>query len=261
MRLYWNQTGDCLEIDLDNRELAKYWVDQLSQTGKNSFRLTQSTLPSLSTLQRLTECVASINEILTKFRLPSLTDSNLDWLDQNNLNQLHEKWVKIQHQHKIVELLNKLSNKQAIDKFHTINHLVHEIEQTITITYNNHTGTAWQTPNIFGPAITKFGMWHVELHYQNLGRSNFEKWNNFDKNIQDSDTNNFTHMGGVVNFNLGRSYSSSPPNEYVDYCRQNKIEPYGNVLPIGNFNIDITQLRKIFTRNVGIQNNAISFEI
>ena len=52
-----------------------------------------------------------------------------------------------------------------------------------------------------------------------------------------------------------------PPIEYVEYCKKNKIEPHGNVLPIGNFKIDFFDLTDIFKKNVGIENNKISFEI
>ena len=106
-----------------------------------------------------------------------------------------------------------------------------------------------------------FGVWQVELHYQNLGRSNYEKWQNYDTNIIDTDTNNFTDIGGMVNFNIGHPVVNHPPLNYVEYCQQQNINPYGNKLPIGNFKISITELRHIFYKNVNIENNTITFEV
>jgi hypothetical protein len=101
----------------------------------------------------------------------------------------------------------------------------------------------------------------VELHYQNLGRSTFEKWINYDGNILDTDTNNFTHLGGLVKINLARPFENTAPKEYVEYCTKNSIQPCGNILPIGNFSHPTTELRETFRKNVSIENNRISFEI
>ena len=149
----------------------------------------------------------------------------------------------------------------AIDHFHNVNKLIHKIEKSHIIRYINDQCIAWQTPNIFGPEILKFGVWQVELHYQNLGRSNYEKWQNYDTNIIDTDTNNFTDIGGMVNFNIGHPVVNHPPLNYVEYCQQQNINPYGNKLPIGNFKISITELRHIFYKNVNIENNTITFEV
>jgi hypothetical protein len=261
MRLIWQTTGDTLDINVVDVDVIEYWVAELNKASKNSFGFVQSTLPADDVLVQLADCLASTNQILEKFRIDPLMDANSDWLNQNNLNVLHERWVKLQHQYNIVGFLDKLNDKTVVEKFHNVNHLIHRVERCIKVDYINDTTTAWQVENIFGPEVTKFGQWHVELHYQNLGRSTFDKWNNYDSNLVDSDTNNFTHFGGLVYFNLGRPCVMTPPTEFVDYCRSNNIKPYGNTLPIGNFKVDLTSLRHIFKRNVGIENNRISFEV
>ena len=129
--------------------------------------------------------------------------------------------------------------------------------QSGKVKYVNDQLSVWQIKNIFGPTISKFGVWQVELQYQNLGRSNYEKWKNYDNNVIDIDTNNFTHFGGLVQFNICRPFIQSPPKEYIDYCNEHKITPYGPVMPIGNFNVDITSVRQVFKKNVNIKNNRI----
>jgi len=261
MNLVWEKTGDCLEIDLDNTDVANYWLSELIKTNKNNFSLVKSELPSDDILIELADCLESTNQILQKFKLDLLMDHRLDWLNQTNLNILHERWVKLQQTHKIVEFLNKLNNKESIKKFHNINHFIHTIENANRVEYTNDLTSTWLTKNIFGPNVTKFGSWQIELHYQNLGRSNFNKWINDDSNINDVDTNNFTHFGGLVYFNISKSYTQLPPQEYLQYCNQTGVEPFGSVLPIGNFKLDITSIRRLFKKNVDIENNRISFKI
>lgn len=262
MILVWEKSGDSLEIDVDNHELAEYWVSELTRTNKTTFDFVGSTLPDNSIPLKLADCLDSTNRVLQKFGIDPLMDPNSDWLNQDNLNVLHSRWVKILHKHsKLCEILHKIADKSVEQKFHDVNNLIHQIEFKALVEYTNSKEVTWQTPNIFGSEITKFGQWHVELHYQNLGRSNYEKWYNYDHNVDDSDTNNFTHIGGLVYFNLCRPITLQPPAEYINYCAEHKITPYGNKLPIGNFVEDITTLRHVFKRNVNTENNRISFKI
>ena len=255
MKIVWSQTGDSLDIELVNLDVGDYWIKQLNCDQKNQFFLTDATIQET---QPLVDALTVTNAILKKFKIEPLMDPMVDWLDQNNLNVLHERWVKIQHKHNnIVRIISSLPDN-VIDYFHDVNKLIHKIEKSYTITYTND---QWQTPNIFGPDILKFGIWQIELHYQNLGRFNYEKWRNYDTNITDTDTNNFTDFGGTINFNIGHPVVNYPPVNYVKYCQQQNINPYGNKLPLGNFKISITELRHIFNKNVNIKNNTITFEV
>ena len=256
MNLIWSQTGDSLELDLVNPIVIDHWVEQLNRAQKNQFTCINA---AIIDTQSLSDALIEVNKILEKIRLYPLMDTNSDWLDQNNLNILHKRWVKLQHKYKdIVNLISKFPNN-VIKQFHDVNKLIHKIENDINISYINDQNNTWQTPNIFGPDVSTFGIWHAEIHYQNLGRSTFEKWKNYDNNIIDSDTNNFTHIGGLVHFNITRPMLLSPPINYIEYCQQHNISPYGNKLPLGNFKISITELRHIFKKNVNIKNNTITF--
>lgn len=260
MQLIWTSSGDVLDIVVENSKVIDYWVEQLNSCDKNSFEFIKASFPDKYLLDNLTNNVKIINSILTKFKIPPLINHDADWLNQNNLNLLHERWVKLQHNYKIVELLSKFKHDE-LTKFRDINHLIHKIEPVIKVIYDNDRSKVWNTVNSFGPDILQFGTWQIEIHYQNLGRSTYDKWINFDSNLLDSDTNNFTHFGGQVRFNLCKSFVSTPPAEYVSYCLDNSVIPYGNKLPIGNFKESITTLRHLFYKNVGTENNPISFTI
>ena len=260
MKLVWESTGDTLAIAVENLSLVEYWVNQINISKKNSFELISSSFPLDEVTRDLSNNVKSINEILKKFNLNYLGSHEVDFLNQDNLNLIHSQWVKLQQDYNILSVLSKFGGG-VIQKFHDINKLIHQIENSSFINYINDSSTTWQVINPFGAEILQFGTWQVELHYQNLGRSTYEKWFNFDNNLIDTDTNNFTHIGGEVRFHIGRPFRSSAPLEYINFCSTKNIKPYGSKLPIGNFKEPITVLRHLFNRNVSIKNNRISFTI
>lgn len=260
MKLVWESTGDTLFIDVENSIVVEYWIDQINADKKNSFELVSSSFPVNELVRDLSNNVKLINEILTKFKINYFSSHDVDWLDQDNLNLLHTQWVKLQQDYKIVPVLSKF-NDNVLQKFHDINKLIHQIEKSSFVSYVNDSLTTWQTPNPFGTTILKYGTWQVELQYQNLGRSTYEKWFNYDYNLIDTDTNNFTHIGGEIHFNICRSLAIDAPVEYVKFCSENNITPIGCKLPIGNFKESITVVRQLFNKNVAIKNNRISFTI
>lgn len=258
-KIVFSKTGDSLNIVSDNHEMLEYWLFETKKANKEKFLLEEHNLPTVLIQNQLTEAVSEINLVLTKFKIEPFILSST-WLDQSSLNYLHRQWVLLQQKHtNILNLLNKFSG--ATKKFHDINKLIHQIEESTNVAYINDIDNVWQVENIFGPGIQKFGLWQIQLSYQNLGRSTYSKWYNYDDNVEDQDTNDATHLGGRIEFNLTRPYTALPPNEYIKYCKDRNLEPYGLKIPIGNLDLDITNLRILFSKNVHIENNTISFEI
>ena len=258
MKLSWLKTGDCLDIEVVNPALVDAWLPQLN--SRNCFELTVPPTLVESHIKQLIDNLNQVNAVMQRLGLAPLADSASDWYNQDNLNTLHRDWVKIQHRTKIVEFLSRFPN-DTLDQFHAVNNLIHDIEHSLVIKYSNNSRTPWQIPNPFNPDVLKFGTWQVELDYQNLGRSTYEKWLNYDQQIDDEDTNNFTHIGGTVVFNISRPIYSSAPENYLAWCQSHRVQPYGNKLPLGNFGQDLGTLRTIFYRNVAVPNNTIVFEL
>lgn len=258
MKLSWLKTGDCLDIEVVNTALIDVWLPQLN--SHNCFELLQAPTQIDSAVKQLIDSLGRVNTMLERLSIAPLANPNSDWYNQDNLNTLHRDWVKIQHRTKIVEFLSRLPNN-LLDQFHDINNLIHDIEHSLVIKYSNASKTPWQIVNPFGPDVLKFGSWQIELDYQNLGRSTYEKWLNYDEDIDNEDTNNFTHIGGTVVFNIARPIYSGAPTNYLEWCRQHGVQPYGNKLPLGNFALDLGTLRTVFYRNVAVPNNTIVFEL
>jgi hypothetical protein len=231
--------------------MVRHWIEQLPQT---QFHLV-SQVPEYHT-QELGRYIELANQALARVGM-SLGPHDLDWLDQSNLNKVHEVWVKSQHKQNLIEYLRRVESADLVRKFRKINDLVHHSERPVEYLYDIETDDAWQTPNIFGTDILDHGTWQVELEYQNLGRSNYEKWRNWDNNAHDTDTNNFTHIGAQVLFRVCKPYQRSAPVQYVQWCNQFDISPTGSILPIGNFQEDISTVRKRFESNAGRPGNDI----
>lgn len=258
MKMTWNATGDTLDIEVANTLLVDAWLPRLDPY--NCFRLTLPPVDVGQDIQRLVNNLVDVNAVFSKCGLPKLADPDSDWFDQDNLNTLHRDWVKVQHKTRIVELLSKFPN-DILTTFHDINNLIHDIEHSLVIKYSNSQGTPWQMVNPFAPDILEFGTWQVELDYQNLGRSTYEKWLNYDQDVDNEDTNNFTHIGGTVVFNISRPIQTSAPVSYLQWCQEKNVKPYGHKLPIGNFTCSLGTLRTVFYRNVAVANNTIVFEL
>jgi hypothetical protein len=264
MKLVFTSTGDYIDILVTNHEFVEFWLDQINKGFDPIFELVTHNI-DFDNIELLVSCLKNTNDILKKFKIEPLMDHDVDFNDQNNLNVLHERWVKLQHQHSnIVNALNKMPSEFA-KNFHNVNKYIHKIEDAKQIVYEkyNDNRTTWQIKNPFDTDILGCGTWNVELHYQNLGRSLYDKWHNMDNNVHDEDTNNFTHVGSRVIINVALPYTTALPDRYVEFCKIHRTKPINPVLPLGNFDkyeTKLTDLRNIIFRNVR-QNNRISFEI
>ena len=265
MKLFWTTTGDELSVDIVNNDLMAYWFSEISRQNKNEFQIRHTNEQFRSYAENkeaLILAVAAVNNfLLDTLRLPPLCGSETDWDSQDNLNLLHKNWVLAQQPGRnVVALLNKISTDLAKD-FQNINILIHLMESPKRLEYSNSTTTRWQINNPFGPQVGKFGKWQIELHYDNLGRSNYEKWSNYDNDLTDVDTNNFTHLGGTLIFNIRRPEVQSASEEYIRFCTVNGQSAYGPTVPFGNFNLPIADLRRLFVKNSSLTGNHIKFDI
>lgn len=263
MKLVWTNTGDSIDIDVYNIELATYWLDNLEAAQKNSFNLTFTSLSDVTIADQLNNTLKEINSCLIKANILDLEKFNdSDFLDQDVLNRLHEVWVKLHHNHPTI--VNFMCTTNKLQQWADINLLIHQIENDCYISYINYDRYPWQIPNIFGSKILTFDQYQLELHFQNLGRSTYDKWYNYDDNVIDADTNNFTHIGGKVDIRLTRYQQITPPQEYINWCDMHKVTAYGYKLPLGNFKDyknNLTTIRHLFFKNLADENNRIFFTL
>ena len=268
MNLVWSKTGDELKIDVYNYAVIEYWFEKLTEQGKNDFALLNksnegNTLDHNTLSDKLNSLLKEINVILEKMLIKDFKEfENRDFLDQNVLNTLHEIWVKTHQKYPNLKQFFILSKKNK--EWDDINLYIHRIEYAHTIYYTNTDKYAWQIENKFEANILTMDRFHVELGFQNLGRSTYQKWLNFDNNVHDSDTNNFTHIGGEIEITLGRSREYNYPKEYIQWCNDHRIPVVGAILPIGNFkgfNDTVGKIRTVIFKNLTYENNRIFFTL
>jgi hypothetical protein len=253
MKLVWNLTGDSLSIDPTNPQLMEYWLGQLSHDNIVNFAH-NGRCPQYR-LDKFSQYVQEVNQFLAKTGM-QLPDHE-DWLNQDNLNDIHRTYVKHQRGRNVVELMRMIGGDPAVHCYRQVNQIIHETERTVQYQYTG--SDHWSCPNIFGTDVLMFGRWHVELKYESLGRSTYEKWLNYDTNLKDDDTDDFEHLGSALEFNIGMPLQHRPPVEYVIACANAWLPTVGQTLPIGNFIEDIGTVRLLFYRNASTTNNTISF--
>ena len=250
MRLVWLDSGDSLNLRPEHPHMMAAWLEALQHNNGLPFnphrnRPDEEIDRLITTLK---DTVDAVNDMFqkVKIRLPTSDDV----LDQDYLNDLHRSYVKFEQRHDLVSLSERIGGEAGRATYGILNATIHRIEKT-KIYYYLASPPHWTMPNLFGTDLLKFGRWHVEIHYESLGRSTYEKWVNYDNNWTDSDTDDFQSIGGRLQFNIGRPYKTQPPEDYVIACRSAGVEPIGEVLPVGNFMEPIGTIRNLFHRNQG----------
>jgi hypothetical protein len=249
MKLVWSHTGDELEIVPTNTELAEYYVHALAVY--NSFSCTDNGIDT-DKAQHLLLALDDINQFLTQHKIATAFAVG-DPYDQRYLNELHRNWVKFNiSTPKFVQLL-KLTEPALIPKFRSINKLLHYIEEMFTQQWTSvENNEVALIDNPFEHALSH-DMANVQIVYHNLGRNTFNKWANFDDDLDVADTNDFSQLATEIEINLARPAKYTAPIEYIDWCGHHDLPvPPGRWLNLGNIkNLqhNLTEYRNILIRN------------
>lgn len=248
MKLIFENSGDYL--DIEQKSVYEYFVQCLDEQKCNSFYCSSDTYNQVHRFSdELTNNIRVVNNFLAN-KLKINTFANFvdcDLYNQNNLNTLHEVWVKIQVEH--TSMCNLLDKVNLLDDFRAINNNIHLLESCWKFVYQNYDKHTWVVENTFGPDILDFSKNQISVVFHNLGRSSYDKWAHHDNNVHDIDTNDFQYFSGQLRIQLDRPQTLSAPKEYLDWCKQHKCKPIGSKLNLGNFRHDINKLRAVFSKN------------
>ena len=260
-KLIWETSGDEITFKVTFPNLFEYYLDQLKQKKSNKFfcRKKKFSNDLVSALQHSIQNVEQLKD-----KLPFIID---DWsgdvLDQSYLNKLHRDWVKTGITYpKIISLLRVMKNADV--HYRNINSDLHILESSFDYEFVNYNTDPLQVENIFGKKITGFDHDNLMLGFNDLGRSTWHKFVNWDNNVNDMDTNDYQTLSGIINFSLSRPLVNQPPLNYLEWCRRHNIEATGVSISLGNIvdlDKNLTDIRKILIRNTNEQNNQFFFEI
>lgn len=261
LKLVWENTGDEITFIPTFPDLLDYYVNELDQQNSNKFFCKESKFDQTA-VEELQRCLATTQSLSTK--IPMGID---DWLgdvyDQDYLNKLHRQWVKTGIRYpKLPNLLRSIGNKDV--DFRNINENIHLIEKSFNCEFINYKDNPYQIENIFGKKILSFDTANLMLGFDNLGRSSWSKFINWDDNTADTDTNDFKCLSGRIELNLNRPLKIDPSIDYVNWCQMHDVPVVGHRIGLGNIvdlGRDLLKIRKILVRNVYEQTNTFSFKI
>ena len=252
MKLVWLPSGDEIEIVPANQELCEYYVHAIAPY--NCFRCTESSIDQ-SNIDYLIQAIEDVNEFLIRYKIaPAFAVGNP--IDQNWLNELHRAWVKFHlATPKIIQLL-RAKEPDLMSRFRGINTTIHSIEQMFQQTWSStDNGEVHQVPNPFPDALTH-DIANVQIVFNSLGRSTFNKWMQFDNNLDPEDTNNFGNLAVEIEINLKRPINYTAPSQYIDWCKQQGLAQlpgrWANLGNIRDLESKLVDYRHVLTRNKSV---------
>jgi hypothetical protein len=256
MKLVWLQTGDELEIVPTNTELAEYYVHAMAVY--NSFSCTDNSIDT-DKAQHLLLGLEDVNRFLTQHKIATAFAVG-DPYDQQYLNQLHRDWVKFCIKvPKFIQMLTLKDPNLALT-FRNINKLLHFIEEMFTQRWaclDNNEVSLLDNPF---ENVLSHEMGNVQIVYHNLGRNTFNKWVNFDDDLDLDDTNDFSKLATEIEIHLMRPVEYTAPASYIKWCEKNNIAtPPGRWLNLGN--IKNLQEKQTEYRNVMIRNSKFDMRL
>lgn len=290
--LVFDSTGDEIPFVPLNHEVLEFYVYQLERQQLNKFFSTNQGLGKiiLSKINALKLTVEQINEWLydladIKFDLHD-TES---YLDQNVLNKLHADWARSQLLAYDIQKKRKQFNfsgiaEQIHDMFpddiqtpplsvvlekighskiyyslndphiHGVERLFNYIGFQVSDTWTNIAN------NPFPKTILTNDMANLRISFNHLGRTLYNKFENFDMNLDYDDENSYNELLGFVSLSLVPAQTVPMSKEYTNWCKQHNREPIGEFLNIGNIPDlyeNLTKYRKIVFKNL-LDNNSFS---
>ena len=252
MKLVWGKSGDFIECIPLDMEFVEYWIN----SQQDFIWQTTSCCPQLDLINELNTLLLSVNKELVKVKI-KLIDLPITGTDQNQLNELHRNWVLLFKAHPNIGNLFDEFFKTSMSR---INKALHLLEESWKLQLNaNHPPIKRKHP-----ILSYFGQSNIKIKYENLGRSSYSKWLNFDNSVHTNDTNNFNEFHNMILLNLLRTFVEEPPQEYVTWCNKFSIIPNPNNIMIANFaNLEenLNTYRTLFMKNFVLDNNDVIFTL
>jgi hypothetical protein len=222
---------------------------------------------------------------------PAETLTDLDYLDQDRLNQYHANWANSQsvvydidakrRQYNYTGLVEKihdlfpddirypsigtvLQHLGYKDMDDAINRNVHNIEDFFIILKYRVKDHAWvEFENPFLHQGLSHDTANFKLSFNHLGRTMYNKFLNRSYIQQYNDENNYNEFLGFVELSLLPTQSFDMSPEYIEWCKSQQREPLGQNLNFGNIpNLDkhLTDYRIVIYRN-SLKNNSFSIQL
>jgi hypothetical protein len=284
----FENSGDTLPFESINTQILEYYVERLNYLGINRFKIYNPTLKFIkSTIDNLDFIIQKLNSIPIKHIINTdiETRDHLDYLDQSYLNKLHADWVNFQKQQyaisnqriihdysEIVEQIHDIYPDELLtvsvgdilqklkidDEFNKINVQVHSLESMFTKVCAKADIDNWiEIHNPYPKSCLSNNISNLSIDFNHLGRTLYNKFQNFDHEFKYDDENSYDELLGYVAIKIRPPETILMSSEYVESCRHFNREPIGNFLNIGNLvnlNDNLTQYRQLVYKNIQASN-------
>jgi hypothetical protein len=290
--IVFENTGDEIPFLPVNQEVLDFYIAHLNQLNLNGFYPVNKKLGQLILLQTndLKNCIVETNSWLHELAgIKFDVTASEDYLDQHLINKLHAVWVQTQTTGYHIEKKRKeLNFSDLAEKIHSIfpdsiqepplgsviNKLgfgknynsindphIHRLENMFTnIKFTVSDTWTKICHNHFPKNILTNNIANINIAFNHLGRTLYNKFVNFDMNLDHNDENSYDELLGYVTVGLQPSQTVPMSVEYIDWCHSHNREPIGDNLNIGNIpNLyeNLKKYRIIIFRNL-LSNNKFS---
>ena len=290
--LVFENSGDSIPFDPVNQEILEFYIEQLNQQSLNGF-FSMDQHHGQKILDRISAFNLNILEVnkwldeLMDIKFDTLTTE--EYLSQQVLNKLHADWVNSQSLlYNIPEKRKQFNFSGLAEKIHekfpdniptpTLSNVLSKLELTdiykslnnphihgLEAAFNNVRYTVNDTwtivsNNYFPKSSLTNNVANLKLSFNHLGRTLYNKFQNFDRNLECDDENSFNELLGFVTLSLVPAQTIPLSIEYLTWCKQHNKVPSGDFLNIGNIPDlyeNLTNYRIIIFRNL-LSNNKFS---
>lgn len=284
--IVFDTSGDELEFDSlshNTYELLEYYVDNLTHLNANQFWLDSNSQDIETKLSKLHNSIVKANEILYNVneRQFGIHTNSEGYLDQQLLNRYHADWVRTQKSSYNIDrlrasdtvaiaqlanqvhdmfpdeirepslgtVLSKLGLNEIYDETNTA---IHTLERAFD--QLRFKTTSWtEIKNPYPKELATIDICNFRIAFNHLGRSLYEKYQNFDTDLVCDDENTFDQLLGFVDISLIKPRTHEFSEQYVQWCKQHNKVPSGCFLNIGNlveFENRLTDYRVVIYRNI-----------
>lgn len=285
-KIIFKKTGDSIPFRAVNPELLEYYVNCLTKTNNNSFQIESNFQPS----KTINSLISLLNEIKTwPLALLELEDlPHDDYFEQRVLNKLHADWVRSQNSLYNIDdslLHDKSGLAKQIQEFYpdsikyprmgdilkkmglseiysSVNRHVHDIENSFdSMLFRSVDCVNFENP--FPPELATNDICNLKLQFGHLGRTLYNKYQNYDFDLEFDDENTFGELLGLLRLNLRPIETIPYSSEYISWCKVHDRTPSGDNLNIGNIidlDKNLKQYRIVLNNNL-VQGNDFFIEI
>lgn len=293
-QLVFDNSGDFIPFEVyANHELFEFFVDRLNSTQRNVW--TNNKAFSTEVDKKITHlhwAVSKTNEVLYSLtgKVFEKHENLLDYLDQNYLNRLHCEWSHSQDVIVNVDELKQninpdiaklgwqlhdlypddfredltgaiLSTLGYLYPYEQVNKGLHKVEELfkdselLTFVSGNRYD---KIDNPFDTFYAQNDVSNFSFDYTFVGRQYYDKWVNYDTDLNNDDHYNYQYLEHTFNVSLSKPQTHPFSKEFLAWCEEKNVSPIGTKIPIANINDLETNLNsycQILYRNIKNDNN------